>query len=130
MIRTVRRFYTEGTVEKVITKNSRTADGAHIFERINLISRISQLAPWQKRALGGYGLLAVGSFTFGIYNDGKAELKEHWANSKYHYSSDWDAARTGCSKHVWTRFWESVFFPYTCVSNTMPYLVLATTSKG
>jgi hypothetical protein len=134
-----RRFFTtEGTVEKVITKNT-TKEGATIFERIRFVERFNKLSKFQRRSLATYGLLATGSFTFAIYNDGRSELIEHWNKARSPqstirsgrslHSSDWEAAKRGCKNHVWMRFCESILFPYTCVSSVMPYVVLGTTKK-
>ena len=125
-----REFSTQGTVEKTITKNTVNKEGATIFERINLVERISQLSPWQRRALGAYGALATGSFAIGVYNDGRQSLARYWDESvNTTHTSDWEAAKAGCRSNVWGRFFEGFFFPYTCISNVMPYIVIGTTTK-
>lgn len=121
---------TEGTIEKTIIKNS-TENGYSIFEKINLVERFSKLSPWARRSLMIYGALAAGGFTIATYNDGRTELMDYYKNPSMYggHKSEWDAAKKGCKKNVWSNFVQSVFFPYTAVSNVMPYIVIGTTPK-
>lgn len=122
---------TEGTIHKSIIKDTVGKDGEKISERINLIQRFSQLSTTQKRLLAAYGLLSTGSFVVGVYNDGRQELIRHRTRPSSFplHHDDWEAAKSGCKSNVALRFWEGVFFPYTCISNVLPYLVLATTKN-
>ena len=79
----VRRFSTEGTIEKILTKNSVAKDGTSIFERINLVERISKMSPLKKKLLGVYAALGACSFVAGVYNDGRSAVMKNWKSCHY-----------------------------------------------
>ncbi len=131
----LRRFSTasEGTAEKVITKETKTKDGASIIERINIISKWSKMSNTQKIGLGIYGACISTSFVLATYHDGRDELvatreRRNKSMSKVDAVSraeqDWIAVRHGCGKNLGTNFFESVFFPFTWTANVIPKVVL------
>ena len=126
-----RRFSTEGTAEKIITKETKTKDGASIIERINIVQKWSKMTKTQKIALSGYGLCIASSFILATYHDGRDELiatrekrKTGSKTTKNTEEEDWIAVRHGCGKNMGSNFFESVFFPFTWTANIVPKVVL------
>jgi len=133
-----RRFFsTEGTAEKVITKETKNKDGTSILERINIVHKWNAMSKTKKTVLAVYGACTAGSFFIATYNDGKMELVNRRAqrkgNSMYttiendpekRSADDWIYVRKGCTDHISENAWNSIFFPFLWVTDAMPKLVL------
>lgn len=132
-----RRFSTtsEGTAEKVITKETKTKDGTSIIEKINVVQKWSKMSKTQKILLACYGTCVSSSFFLATYHDGRDELvsmreKRKEKPSMYGIDSveraeeDWRAVRHGCGKNMGSNFFDSVFFPFVWTTNVVPKVVL------
>ena len=139
LLKSKRWYSSEGTAEKLITKEIKSADGTSIIEKINIIHRFTNMSKRTKILLGVYTGCVTGSFFLATYNDGKKELLSAREETKESTSStiqknktdpewrrkqDWDAVTKGCSRHMGSNFWNSLFFPFTWVTDAMPSVVL------
>ena len=122
----------EGTTEKVITKEIKGKDGLTIIEKINIIQKWSKMSTIQKLLLGSYGSSIIASFSFSTYHDGRDALikrrEERVKNTQKNIDNiaedDWRAAKYGCTQNIGSNFIESVFFPIMWTARVIPKLVL------
>jgi hypothetical protein len=136
-----RRFFsTEGTAEKVITKETKNKDGTSILEKVNIVHRWNSMSKTKRIVLAVYGACATGSFFVATYNDGKSELVQRRANrtgphrsmndsiieadSEKRTADDWTYVRKGCTQNAYYNFWSALFFPFRWVSDAMPKVVM------
>ena len=128
-----RRFSSEGTAEKVITKETKAKDGTSIIEKINIIQKWSKMSNTQKILLATYGTCVSASFFLATYHDGRDELvamREQRNKSTavidatVRAEQDWKSVRNGCSKRMGSNFFDSVFFPFVWTVNVVPKVVL------
>ena len=137
--RSKRFFSTEGTSEKIITKQTKNKDGTAVFERVNIVHRWNGMSKTKKGLLLGYCACVAGSFVVSTYDGGKRELMQRRierklsssdslkaieANDEMRSADDWKYARIGCIRYMSGHFWSAVFFPFKWVSDAMPKIVL------
>lgn len=126
-----RKYGTEVSSEKILTKNTTTTDGFSILEKINISSKWSSLSKPVKYGIIGYTTAVLAAFVSETYNDGKNSLLKQRNSDVYKSvtfngkkSLDWQAVKDGCRHNAWRKFWESTIFPVKIISNVTPGLVL------
>ena len=64
------------------------------------------------------------SFISSTWNDGKRGLREHRKIKTSDPDDDFDATWKGCRKNMWDNFFDGVFFPWTTLTNILPFMIL------
>jgi hypothetical protein len=116
----------EGTIETIVTKNL-VKDGSNIFQKMSIVETFSKISMKAKIALGIYAFCVSAGFFLQTYHDGRDSLvadRRKRTDKKKDYEADWKATKEGCKRKPFINFMDSLIFPYTCVSNIMPKIVL------
>jgi hypothetical protein len=114
----------------MITKKEQV-DGSKV-ERINIVRTWNNMSKSSKRGLAIYGALSVGTFAYGIYQDGCHGL-EKYRNGDWPYDSkdnpeqtkkkEFEAIVNGCKRDAGGRFADALIFPYTIFKSIVPHAV-------
>lgn len=124
-----RRFCNKSTIGNSVlekTRTIKTKDGWNVVEKVRESVNWNKWSTKQKWAFYGYGTFVTTFFLTSTYSDGKQNLIQYRSHpNKNQSKTEYDAVKYGCTNGMFSRFVNSVVFPWTVISNSMPMLVLA-----
>lgn len=102
-----------------------------------IITTFRTMSPRNRYAIFGYCGMALTHNFISSYNAGKVALDKYINSSNIDrssygcdsFTSEIDAIKKGISYNSFERFWASVFFPFTLMSEIAPTIVLMTNKK-
>ncbi len=110
------------------TRTIKTKDGWNVVEKVRESVNWNKWSKTQKWTFYGYSTFVTTFFLTSTYSDGKQNLiqyRSHSNKKQLSYNTEYDAVKHGCTDQMFRRFVNSVVFPWTVISNSMPMLVLA-----
>lgn len=96
------------------------------FQNTQIIQTWSSMSRFSKCSIGIYTLFVTGTFITTLYRDGKRGLNSHRglirSQKTPKFENEYDAV--WYNMHPFSSFWESITFPFTAVSNVMPWIIV------